>query len=46
MFDGGAQKMQQFGFAEFRDAESTARAVAAKTIQIGSIAASFAETAR
>jgi hypothetical protein len=48
VFDRVAQKMQTFGFVEIRDAESAARAVAAKTIQIGVIAAnaSFAKAAR
>jgi hypothetical protein len=48
VFDRGAQKRQPFGFVEFRDAESAARAVAAKTIQIGAVAAnaSFAKAAR
>jgi hypothetical protein len=48
VFDRGAQSRQPFGFVEFRGAESAARAVAAKTIQIGAVAAnaSFAKAAR
>jgi hypothetical protein len=48
VFDRGTQKRQPFGFVEFRDAELAARAVAAKTIQIGAVAAnaSFARAAR
>jgi hypothetical protein len=48
IFDKSAQKSKPFGFVEFRDAESAARAVAAKTIRIGAVAAnvSFANAAR
>ena len=47
IFDRDAMKMKPFGFVEFRDAESAARAVAAKTIRIGAVAAnaSFAKAA-